>query len=444
LSILPDPQASDISETFSFAVKPDICVYADGTTHGCHVSTAEVIVEFKWDAINVAFCDPPLSSNVDGFSFINQAMKGMDTLGQITSYAAAQLGAQYRTHIFSVLIVGSLARIIRWDMEGAIVTRAFNYNTKPHLADFFRRFSQASPALRGVDTSVTPASSEEAIRAWLRLNLRANMPMFTVTIPAAEGDGSIRLIIPAPVPCGLSPVGRRTRACPAFDPIHNKIVMFKDSWRVALPDILPEGVTYKLLNDANVCNVATCIACHDVPSLPQQRTQTMKFTSASWACHIGHLTPHIHYRLALNLVGKPLTQFESSCEVVQAVRDALIGTCFGTHITRHIYISTAHDDACNKAGVLHRDLSVGNVVIHGVIGILIDWDLAKLIALRGPRQITRTVQSFFTQDSYFVLSFVSPRKPGNSCLPTLLKTNTPSMALRMTSSPVFTSFFGSP
>jgi hypothetical protein len=128
--------ASDISGTFSFAVKPDICVYADGTTHGCHVSTAEVIVEFKWDAINDAFCDPPLSSNVDGFSFINQTMKGMDTLGQITSYAAAQLGAQYRTHIFSVLIVGSFARIIRWDMEGAIVTCTFNYNTEPHLADF--------------------------------------------------------------------------------------------------------------------------------------------------------------------------------------------------------------------------------------------------------------------------------------------------------------------
>ncbi|KAG1868916.1 hypothetical protein C8R48DRAFT_598373, partial [Suillus tomentosus] len=259
-------------------------------------------------------------------------------------------------------------------MEGAIVTRAFDYNKYPHLADFFRRFSQASPSLRGVDTSVTPASSEEAIRARLRLNLHADTPMFVVIIPAAEGDGSFRLIIPAPVPRGLSPVGRRTRACPAFDPVHDKIVMFKDSWRVALPDILPEGVTYKLLKDANVRNVATCIACHDVPSLPQQRMQTLKFANASWACHHEHLTPHIHYRLVLNLVGKPLIQFISSRQVVEAVRDALI----------------AHDDACNKAGVLHRDVSVGNVVIHGVIGILIDWDLAKLLSIQGPRQITRT------------------------------------------------------
>ncbi|KAG1777120.1 hypothetical protein EV702DRAFT_1045519 [Suillus placidus] len=303
-------QDTDISATFSFTVKPDISVYADGTSHGCNVSTAEVIIKFKWDAIHDAFCD---------------TMKGIDTLGQITSYAAAQLGAQYRTHLISILIVETFARIIRY-MEGAIVTHTFNYNKDPHLADFFRCFSQVLPALHGVDTSVTPASSEEAIRAWLRLNLCANVPMFMVNIPAAEGDGSFRLIIPAPVPRGLSPVCCRTRTCPAFEPVHYTIVMFKDSWWVALPDILPVGVTYKHLKNANVRNVATCIACHDIPSLPQQHTQTLKFANASWACHHGCLIPHIHHRLALNLVGKPLAQFVNSRQVVEAVRDALIGT----------------------------------------------------------------------------------------------------------------------
>ncbi|KAG2030244.1 hypothetical protein BDR03DRAFT_878788, partial [Suillus americanus] len=298
----------------------------------------------------------------------------MDTLGQITSYAAAQLGAQYRTHAFSVLIVRSLARIIRWDREGVLVTRAFDYNEHPHLADFFRRFSQASPALRGVDTSVTSAGAEEAIRARSNLDLHPDTRMFKVIIPAAEGVGSSILIIPAPVARGLSPVGRRTRTCPAFDPVNNKIVMFKDSWRVSLPDVLPEGETYKLLNDANVRNVATCIACHDVPSLPQQHAQTFKFSNASWALSHGALTPHIHYRLVLNLVGKPLVLFTSSRQVVKAVRDALI----------------AHEDACNKVGVLHRDLSPGNIVMDGAIGILIDWDLAKLLRIQGPRQTTRT------------------------------------------------------
>ncbi|KAG2049762.1 hypothetical protein BDR06DRAFT_830179, partial [Suillus hirtellus] len=119
--------------------------------------------------------------------------------------------------------------------------------------------------------------------------------------------------------------GQGTRACPAFDTVNNKVVMFKDSWHVSFPNILPEGETYKLLKDANIRNIATCIACHDVPSLPQQRTQTFRFANASWACTHQALTPHIHYCLVLNLVGKPLLHFASSRQVVEAVHDALIG-----------------------------------------------------------------------------------------------------------------------
>ncbi|KAG1783472.1 hypothetical protein EV702DRAFT_959781, partial [Suillus placidus] len=73
----------------------------------------------------------------DGASFISQTKKDIDTLGQITSYTAAQLTTQYRTHTFSVLIIQDQACIIRWDSEGAVVTSSIHYNTEPHLADFF-------------------------------------------------------------------------------------------------------------------------------------------------------------------------------------------------------------------------------------------------------------------------------------------------------------------
>ncbi|KIJ67273.1 hypothetical protein HYDPIDRAFT_84142, partial [Hydnomerulius pinastri MD-312] len=49
-----------------------------------------------------------------------------------------------------------------------------------------------------------------------------------------------------------------------------------------------------------------------------------------------------------------------------------------------------HDDVYHKASVLHHDVSAGNVVIHLGVGILIDWDLAKLVDTSGPRQTTRT------------------------------------------------------
>ncbi|KAG2060950.1 hypothetical protein BDR06DRAFT_871175, partial [Suillus hirtellus] len=128
----------------------------------------------------------------------------------------------------------------------------------------------------------------------------------------------------------------------------------------------PEGEMYRLLKEHNVSNVALCIACHDVPSISQQAPHTYKFADAPWACSHDIITPHIHYRLVLNIVGKQLCEFEGSCQFVAAICDTLI----------------AHKDAYHNVGMLYRDLSVGNVVIHKGKGILIDWDLSKLISIK--------------------------------------------------------------
>ncbi|KAG1726334.1 hypothetical protein EDD22DRAFT_961450 [Suillus occidentalis] len=355
--------------SFTFSVKPDVCVYADPTLRGTDISKAEIIIEFKWAGYSHdSFIE-------DGDDIVSSTENSMDTLGQITSYAAAQLGAQYRSHAFSVLIVRDRARIIRWDREGAIISSCIRYNTEPHLADFFYRYARASPELRGIDTSVSPASAREAALARLWLKLSNTTRMFKVSVPRADGSGVLTLIIPQPTALGFPPAGRGTRTCPAFDLVNKKVVMFKDSWRVSLPDVLPEGEVYKLLKSHNVRNVATCIAYHDVPfSIPQQLNQTVKFSSATWACRNTVTTPHILHRLVLDIVGRKLTKFESSHQLVQSIRDALI----------------AHKDTHDLAKLLHRDLSVGNVVIHDGIGILIDWDLAKLITIQGPRQKNRT------------------------------------------------------
>ena len=57
--------------------------------------------------------------NVNGQkSFLHDSKAGKDTLGQITSYAAAQLGTQFQTHAFSVFILRDTARILQWDRSG--------------------------------------------------------------------------------------------------------------------------------------------------------------------------------------------------------------------------------------------------------------------------------------------------------------------------------------
>ncbi|KAF8798322.1 hypothetical protein BYT27DRAFT_7177818, partial [Phlegmacium glaucopus] len=37
----------------------------------------------------------------------------------------------------------------------------------------------------------------------------------------------------------------------------------------------------------------------------------------------------------------------------------------------------AHTEAFEKAGILHRDVSVGNIIINDRGGLLIDWDLSR-------------------------------------------------------------------
>ncbi|KAI5982204.1 hypothetical protein EDC04DRAFT_2522389, partial [Pisolithus marmoratus] len=136
-------------------VKPNLSIYSDDYSTGCNCSKIEICVEFKWDASLDAF-DGPFIEEQSGFpSFVHPSKSVKDTLGQITAYASAQLGSQYCTHAFSVLIVWDTAHIMRWDQEGVIVTCPIKYGKDQMLAKFFLCYSQAPPELCGIDTTVT-------------------------------------------------------------------------------------------------------------------------------------------------------------------------------------------------------------------------------------------------------------------------------------------------
>ena len=57
----------------------------------------------------------------------------------------------------------------------------------------------------------------------------------------------------------------------------------------------------------------------------------------------------------------------------------------------------AHKETYEKAKILHRDISVGNILITSDgHGLLIDWDLCNsTLILQGARQRERTVCSFY-------------------------------------------------
>jgi hypothetical protein len=63
----------------------------------------------------------------------------------------------------------------------------------------------------------------------------------------------------------------------------------------------------------------------------------------------------------------------------------------------------AHSDATENAGVEHRDISAGNILIirkedGTAVGYLIDWELAKYEDEEYSRAYERTVCACFTMD----------------------------------------------
>lgn len=294
---------------------------------------AEMFIEFKWNADDDPFgevhdvvcqCINCAGENTVK-SFHHDTKLGNDTLGQITAYAAAVLGSQFRTHIYSVLIVKDTARIIRWDRSGAIVTEAIKYNEMSFLAEFFRRYSKAPPDMRGKDQSVSCPTPTEAVAARQALNIDDTDPLVKFSIPGID-NSLLYYVASAPRATLYTPPGRATRGFPAYDLLFCKPVFLKDSWRVDLPDIWEEGMIYATLAKANVRNIPKCIASGNISTDKYHATKTCYYTTESWACHSdAHFIPHRHYRLALDIIGRCLTTFKSSYEMVSAVRDAIIG-----------------------------------------------------------------------------------------------------------------------
>jgi hypothetical protein len=314
---------------FPFKVKPDVSVYSTDLCPGKVTDSAKVefFIEFKWKYDQDPFCTPyKTNSNIS--AFLRNTKTSDDTLGQITAYTAAQLGSQFRTHAYSVLIVKDTARLFRWDRSGTIVTDAFKYNESSYLAEFFCRYSKASPEMRGKDQSVSHPTLTEATKARQALVLDDNAPLVKLAIPDTAGS-PLYYIAAAPRVTPYTPPGRATRGFQAYDVLGAKLVYMKDSWRVDMPDILPEGEVYKMLEDKNVRNIPHCVSSGNIATDHYHASKTCKYTDKPWACLSGPdlkpFIPHRHYRLTLDVIGLPLTNFKSSFQMVSAVYNAMEG-----------------------------------------------------------------------------------------------------------------------
>ncbi|KAF8503365.1 hypothetical protein F5888DRAFT_1903888 [Russula emetica] len=245
-----------------------------------------------------------------------------EVLGLLTAYATAILGAQYRTHLFMVLIAGEYARLIRWDRGGAVVTNRIPFNEEYYLFDFLTRYDMASREDRGHDPTVTVPNDDEikaakdvvADQEWTKEEaLKITMP---------HQDTESHFIIPRPVVRPGIPVGRWTRSSIAFDVDKKRRVFLKDSWRILLDDIRPEGEIYHWLHENNVPNIPSCLLAGDVGDNARHRSRTHEVSLDPYhPCW--KITPHRHYRMVLGVVGRRLEKFTHTREMVKAMQAAL-------------------------------------------------------------------------------------------------------------------------
>ncbi|PIL30475.1 hypothetical protein GSI_07174 [Ganoderma sinense ZZ0214-1] len=407
-------------------VKPHICCYTPNNSRLVSQSDPSSRVEFGYAElfINVQpdptldfFADPPPDSepaartshdfmqrarDEDGMPVVNLVL----TLGQHVAYAAEVFARQPRTFLFTVALSGSRARLLRWDRAGGVATEAFDLREQPGLlCEFLWRFSQASCAGRGHDTSVQAATEEEErlFREVIERHARSQLDnddeqalknavaehykaghVYAIDIlhqRPQSGERTRRFLVSRPLVSTLSLFGRGTRGYWATDKANRSIAFIKDTWRSSSLSEL-EAETLQHLNDLGVDYVPSVTWYGDVEDSGRvvndhceasadtkyQHTLSHEVMSKPWVC-LFHKDPPFairrrHHRLVMGTVGYNLNRLRGTEELLHATYD----------------VYTAMRQVLAKDSRIHRDISVGNIVLVQEpgktvrSGYLIDWE----------------------------------------------------------------------
>ncbi|KAF8804184.1 hypothetical protein BYT27DRAFT_7259621 [Phlegmacium glaucopus] len=309
---------------------------------------------------------------------------GIHTRGQIAVHAGIGLTISFRKHLFSILILGRYARFIHWDRRGAIVTCRFDYTKYPlHIFNFYLRYGQLTPLQRGFDPTVElykerlPKSVGDAIDrdpAWygggamLKCGdaARSFEGFFRVEGTDDETGAQESFFIPPPKfrrAC-LDPFYPATRRYPYQEIAKNvkkpTMSFLKDSWQEDSEHTDREAAIYRIPKK-HVKNVAFMRLGSDVRGL-ETETQTWVIALCSKLKRLKDKM--ICHRIVLDTVARDLSTFTWCKVLLSCIADAV-------EAAQEAY----------KAGILHRDLSAGTIMIvedketQKWRGILIDWDI---------------------------------------------------------------------
>ncbi|KAF9258861.1 hypothetical protein L218DRAFT_1080218 [Marasmius fiardii PR-910] len=196
---------------------------------------------------------------------------------------------------------------------------------QPWLAMFFYKYSYADQEVRGIDTSVTRlftyswdlVSMKWDVAAREHLELDPDDPLYVFEV---NDDDELSIFIGSLI--GSRPCIRRTdsltRRCTryyrVYDPKNKRLLLLKDTRRVNEPGVEKE-----------VHNILTLVTS-DV---------------LDW------LKGRCHYRLVFEEFGMDIRECKTIGDAISVMRDCPL----------------AHQDAYEKVSILHRDISIGNMIV---------------------------------------------------------------------------------
>lgn len=312
------------------------------------------------------------------FLFLRDSEDGKIARAQIIKYATEAMLRQHRTHYYSVYIAGMSARVFRWDRVGCLVTEPIDLskdyktflNILHRLATAEDNYGADSTVERTTAADILPirlyTTDNQDLKDYREMILEdmSCYPIHKVKCPAVAIDGTE--LAPGAEKTYLigryafghyATFGRCTRGYAAWDVENGCFVWFKDQWRCATRPHT-ELEAYMRLHQHHVPFIATPIAGGDVAGHCTISQRYMTRIPEEW-----RPAERVHTRLVTREVGKLVERYDDSPHLLQV--------CF------HAFI--AHREAWQYAGVLHRDISVGNIMINvdDDTGFLNDWDLCK-------------------------------------------------------------------
>ncbi|KAI0668356.1 hypothetical protein C8Q78DRAFT_1081234 [Trametes maxima] len=299
-------------------------------------------------------------------------------------------------------------------------------------------------------TTAEPAPVFAYVREMFAKSLPDDWPRWRLLVPTPAGPRMF--FVGKPVFDAPGPIGRCTRGYVALDPDSKRFVWLKDTWRPNYLGVDPEGNVLQTLRDLHARNIPTFV-CHG--DLEGQDTQSPQFfrptkrTKRQKLIHnatlpstarpfISEDTPlcgvrrgedgkveyvepaydneedtrlrHLrHYRLVVSEVCLPLQDFTRGHDFVSVIRDCV----------------RAHSDAAtSSAKLLHRDISIGNILILPTTeakedesrvvvrhGILTDWELAKPLCDDESQECQRQPERTGTWQFISAFSLDNPTVP---------------------------------